>query len=163
MDTFGERVRAKRIEAGLTQADLARDSGISQSTIAQIESGRNQGSKHLLALAEALHVTALWLQNGGRTGGDSKSNKPLPRRSSIAEQIADLAESLTPTQQKELLIRLEAQVAENDRLLEELSARKPRASGHTVTSTAPESLFLKNTPSLITPVPHGKKKKKQMA
>lgn len=37
---FGESLRAQRIKAGLTQADLAARSGINQETISRIENGR---------------------------------------------------------------------------------------------------------------------------
>lgn len=37
---FGASLRTQRLKAGLTQADLAARSGISQETISRIESGR---------------------------------------------------------------------------------------------------------------------------
>lgn len=39
VDTFGERLKAKRIEKGLSQPALAAESGVSQSTISRIERG----------------------------------------------------------------------------------------------------------------------------
>ncbi|NML34909.1 helix-turn-helix domain-containing protein [Paraburkholderia antibiotica] len=64
MNTFGERVRAERERLHMAQADLSKAAGISQSTIAQIEGGRNKGSKHILALARALGVAPEWLETG---------------------------------------------------------------------------------------------------
>ena len=60
--TFGDRVRDRRNELELAQEDLAKAAGISQSTIAQIENGRNKGTKHILALARALEVRPEWLE-----------------------------------------------------------------------------------------------------
>ena len=61
--TFGNRVRERRNELDIAQEDLAKAAGISQSTVAQIESGRNKGTKHILALARALRVRPEWLEN----------------------------------------------------------------------------------------------------
>lgn len=62
MKTLADRVKARRLELNMSQADLAKASGVSQSTIAHVESGRNQGTKHLPALARALGVSADWLE-----------------------------------------------------------------------------------------------------
>lgn len=63
MRTFAERLKATREEQELSQVQLALRSGVSQSTIANIESGRNQGSKYILAIARALDVRPQWLEN----------------------------------------------------------------------------------------------------
>ena len=70
MDTFADRVRTTRVELGMSQAELAKASGISQSTIAQIESGRNKGTTKLVDLARALKVNPSWLERkeGPREG-----------------------------------------------------------------------------------------------
>ncbi|MFY1963613.1 XRE family transcriptional regulator [Achromobacter xylosoxidans] len=64
MQTFSDRVRARRIELGLSQVELAKKAGLSQSTVAQIERGRNSRSAHILNLAEALKVHPRWLEGG---------------------------------------------------------------------------------------------------
>jgi transcriptional regulator with XRE-family HTH domain len=78
MKTLSDRVLNRRTELKMSQADLAKASGISQSTIAQIESGRNKGSKHLLALADALMVEARWLQHGGRAAMEELREAVVP-------------------------------------------------------------------------------------
>lgn len=65
MDTFATRVRARRERLGLSQEQLSKVAGVSQSTIAQIENGRNKGTKHIIALADALRVQPKWLSEGG--------------------------------------------------------------------------------------------------
>jgi phage repressor protein C with HTH and peptisase S24 domain len=48
----------------MSQVHLAEKSGVSQTTIASIESGRATGSKHLVAIADALGVAPEWLVTG---------------------------------------------------------------------------------------------------
>jgi phage repressor protein C with HTH and peptisase S24 domain len=64
MTSFALRVRKTRQERGFTQAELAHKIGVRQSTIGNIESGRNQGSTMVAQLAAALGVNALWLAEG---------------------------------------------------------------------------------------------------
>ncbi|WP_104656493.1 helix-turn-helix domain-containing protein [Ralstonia insidiosa] len=60
----GQRIRMVRTELGWTQEELGRRAGVSQGLIAQIENGTNQGSKHLVAIARSLAVSADWLETG---------------------------------------------------------------------------------------------------
>lgn len=64
MNSFAERVRAARKEAKLNQQQLAKKAGLSQTTISDIERGRNEGSRDVVALAKALKVSAEWLMAG---------------------------------------------------------------------------------------------------
>ena len=64
MDTFADRVRSARSAAKLTQKKLAAASGLSQTTISDIERGRNATSADIVALARALGVLAEWLADG---------------------------------------------------------------------------------------------------
>jgi predicted ATPase/DNA-binding XRE family transcriptional regulator len=59
-DTFGEQVRARRVAALLTQAELAARAGISERTVSDLERGLRQGvyAVTAAALAEALAVEA---------------------------------------------------------------------------------------------------------
>lgn len=67
MNTFGERLKAARKAHGITQAELAKLAGISQTTIADIERGRNKGSTEVLKLAKSLEVSPDWLATGKGT------------------------------------------------------------------------------------------------
>ncbi len=64
MSTFNNRVKAQRLKLGLTQARLAKLAGIPQSTIGQIENGRNKSSTKLVELASALQTTPEYLTHG---------------------------------------------------------------------------------------------------
>lgn len=67
MKTLGESVKSERKKAGLTQEDLAKKAGLSQSTISDIERGRNESSREVMAIADALGVTVEDLFRTGRS------------------------------------------------------------------------------------------------
>lgn len=55
--TMAERIKAARINAGVSQAGLAKNAGIQQSMISRYESGETEPTiTSLLKLAEALGV-----------------------------------------------------------------------------------------------------------
>ena len=64
MASFGVRVARLRKQKNISQAELARRSGIPQSTIAQLETGRNKSTKKIIELAAALDTTPNYLVNG---------------------------------------------------------------------------------------------------
>lgn len=86
----------------LTQEDLARAAGVTQSTIGNIEAGTRKSPRELLAIAGALGVDPLWLKTGKQTSAGSmppnppsqekpeKSTPEWPIRSISAAQYAQL-------------------------------------------------------------------------
>lgn len=62
--TFNDRVRSRRKELGLSQQELAKLTGIGQSSIGQIENGRNKSTTKILELAKALQTTPEYLMHG---------------------------------------------------------------------------------------------------
>ncbi|WP_257827934.1 XRE family transcriptional regulator [Burkholderia glumae] len=91
MKTLADRLKEARAEKKLSQEGLARLSGVSQSTIAHIESGRNQGSKHLLALARALDMDAEWLENGRKLTGGAARNYRLRLMGNTSKVVGTIA------------------------------------------------------------------------
>ncbi len=94
MKTLQERLKHARKEAFLTQAQLSDKSGLSQSTIAQIESGRNSGTRFADRLAKALNVSVTWLLTGEGPTADEPV-LPHPRRRAMDAdewQFLDLVE-----------------------------------------------------------------------
>ncbi|WP_052081163.1 LexA family transcriptional regulator [Pseudomonas sp. ML96] len=65
LTSLAVRLAFRREQCGLTQAQLADKSGLSQATIGNLETGRNKGTKRILELALALHITPEWLLHGG--------------------------------------------------------------------------------------------------
>ena len=52
---WGDRLKTLRIEADLSQTDLAEKTGMSRSSIAAIEKGRNFSIASLISISRALH------------------------------------------------------------------------------------------------------------
>lgn len=64
MDTIGSRARARRKELGLTQVQVANKAGMKQSTLSDLERGRNDSSMDLIPLSSALRCRPEWLKTG---------------------------------------------------------------------------------------------------
>lgn len=68
--SIGQRVREARKDAKLTQTQVAKKSGIKQSTVSDLERGVSASSSELVAIAMAVGVNPSWLQTGK---GDKKA------------------------------------------------------------------------------------------
>jgi phage repressor protein C with HTH and peptisase S24 domain len=64
MRTLAERLTWAREQKGLSQAALAKLSGVSQGTIGNLETGIRQTARKILEIASALDVDPIWLANG---------------------------------------------------------------------------------------------------
>lgn len=62
--SIAERLKSAREAADLRQEELASRAGVSQGTIANVESGLRKNPRELLAIARALNVNAEWLKSG---------------------------------------------------------------------------------------------------
>jgi len=70
METLSYRLKQKRNELNLTQAQLAELAGTKQQTIQQVEAGLTKRPRVLIELAQALGCEPLWLLYGN-SGGKS--------------------------------------------------------------------------------------------
>jgi len=83
MKTVGDRIRERRLALKLSQPQLAKKAGgITYQAIQQLEAGG--GTKHLVAIARALGVSAEWLQDGT---GPAPSGRIAPSRAALAEKL----------------------------------------------------------------------------
>ncbi|MDQ7100918.1 helix-turn-helix transcriptional regulator [Serratia sp. MF2] len=64
METLSDRLKQKRNELNLTQAQLAELAGTTQQTIQQVEAGLTKRPRFLVELAQALKCDPLWLLYG---------------------------------------------------------------------------------------------------
>lgn len=97
MPEFGDRVRHLREARGLTQAELGRQCGMTQTAIANIENGHRSGSRNTAKLAAALGCDPYYLETGERRGGPVLTDDAL--------RIAHLFNSL-PVDEKHRLMRI---------------------------------------------------------
>ncbi|WP_434627590.1 helix-turn-helix domain-containing protein [Chromobacterium sp. CV08] len=89
MNTYGERVRARRVELGMSQGELAKLIGAkNQSTIGNIEN-RNGSSRYTLELSRALRVNYEWLETG-----EGEKEPPLQLAPSIGTVDTTIAKNL---------------------------------------------------------------------
>jgi len=71
---LGKRVEKRRVQLGMTQAQLGQISGLAQNSIHNIESGETKRPRKIDALAEALNCTPEYLLFGvGELNDDSKN------------------------------------------------------------------------------------------
>lgn len=81
MRTLAERLTWAREQKGLTQETLGKLSGVSQSTIGNLESGIRFSARKIVDIAKALDVDPMWLANGEgepvpSVPGTSSASKP---------------------------------------------------------------------------------------
>lgn len=61
---YGERLKAARKHAGLTQVQLAERAGVAQATVSELEHSQAQGSAFTVQFARACGVSPDWLATG---------------------------------------------------------------------------------------------------
>lgn len=64
MRTLAERLAWARTQANMTQQELAKATGIAQSTIASWESGARETGRKITAVADYLRINPVWLAEG---------------------------------------------------------------------------------------------------
>ena len=82
MKTLKDRLIYARKEKELSQEELGKAIGKSQSAIAALETGRNQSSTNIAKIAEVLGVSAIWLETGQ---GEMYPQSAAPRINEITD------------------------------------------------------------------------------
>ena len=68
MSTLGERIRARRVELGWTQDQLAAKAGISKGFLSDLENNkRNVSAENLMGIAQVLNLSLDFLMKGDDT------------------------------------------------------------------------------------------------
>ena len=99
--TLGERIKAARQYASLTQKQLADAAKVEQPLISQLERGKTQKTAYLTHIAKACRVSAQWLATGegemvpGPYTEDGKLNLQKPR-DDLNESHANVVETHQP-------------------------------------------------------------------
>jgi transcriptional regulator with XRE-family HTH domain len=93
--SIGQRLKQAREahKPPLSQADVARIAGVSQSTIGNIEADIRKKPRELLGIAAALGVSAEWLESGrGAREGKRSNGSEWPLQLITSEQWGSLSE-----------------------------------------------------------------------
>jgi len=80
-----DRLRNRMVQLDISQAELARQVGISQPSIFKLLSGGSRGSAHLHEIARVLRTTPYYLT--GKTNDPEEGALPQPTPELIAEQL----------------------------------------------------------------------------
>ena len=131
MNTIGDRIKKTREARGFSQGQLAKLVGYKgQSSIGNIESGLQAGSTKIAQLAEALNVSATWLETGI---GDPDRGTPTARemaakyeneQTELEKRLLSAFKMLTSSQKDDLLKDAEKLARYNKNVLSELSEKE---------------------------------------
>lgn len=109
MKTLSERLiwaretKSDRLGYEYTQADLAKDIGVSQGSIAHLESGRSKSSRRITDIAEKLDVSATWLSTGkGDPQPTGSAPKSTPKSNSDSGRPGSVVAWMTLASEEEL-------------------------------------------------------------
>ncbi len=89
---IGERIKSARKQCGLSQVELAKAVGRSQSAVAEWETGDTEPRRNIVEkIAGALGVSAMWLEIGGAgEGGGEHYDAPVLRPEGAAGGASEL-------------------------------------------------------------------------
>jgi transcriptional regulator with XRE-family HTH domain len=99
VDTLGSRLKIARIQAGLTQTQLAEKAGVAQSDISKLERGDMAKTTGLPALARALLCDVDWLDTGEGDPDFGRKRRYWPLSAELQATVARL--------QPDALLRME--------------------------------------------------------
>jgi transcriptional regulator with XRE-family HTH domain len=86
---IGGRIQTARVEAGLTQADLAEILDVTPRTVQNYEAGETKAYKHIQAIADATGCSTRWLLHG------ENDEEDRPSLSQMAEELSEIREMLS--------------------------------------------------------------------
>lgn len=147
-ETFGQRVERLRKARGLSQVQLAAETGLSQTTISDIERGRNKGSTEIVKLAAALGVSSEELISGTPTLQEPAAS-PYRIDPKTRDRLLHAFDLLPPTQKIDHLQKIEADAKEIERHIDSK-----------IRSMTPRPLQEKRLPSKRLHQPSGSRKSK---
>jgi transcriptional regulator with XRE-family HTH domain len=133
VETFGSRVRKRRKELGLTQAALAKESGIAPGTIGDIEQGTQKGSKYIDLLATALQTSTAFLRDGTKEPQQQILAATLSvREAQLIQRFRDMSDSnkdRVESYASGIPVRKKGRKAAVSQTLQEIPTGKSRRSG----------------------------------
>lgn len=126
--TLAERLKWARKRAGLTQQQVADAAGMTQPAYSDLESARSKSSALIASLADALRVSALWLERGVGS----------PDGVSVRETSPAYREAVNESELAVVIDAVETWLAESRRTLPPVDKAKLVASLYRMLPTALE-------------------------
>src|SRR3712207_5880725 len=81
MDEFAERLQAAMVQRGITSAELARQVGVARSAVSGWLGDKRPSRRNVQEVAEALSVSAAWLEHGTGEGPEADRDPTAERES----------------------------------------------------------------------------------
>ena len=118
-DQLGSRITARREQLGLDQLDLATRSGVKQSTLSELESGKSKSISglNLARLCRELRLTPEYLIGGGREAAD-------PDVAVAEAEACYIIRQLGSSQRETLLVLARALLSPSKSVLPEMAANE---------------------------------------
>ena len=120
--SVGKRLAERRTELRISQAELAKRVGSSQSMISDLENGKSEGTSFLARLAMHLSVHALWLETGHEPRLLEDQGLLVAALPPDTQEVLELQAWLTARQAAELTASLRETKESNIVQLRELQA-----------------------------------------
>nr|AAD50896.1 434-GCN4-linker [Cloning vector pLS3] len=122
--SISSRVKSKRIQLGLNQAELAQKVGTTQQSIEQLENGKTKRPRFLPELASALGVSVDWLLNGTSDSNVRFVGHVEPKGKKLRTFTKGDAERWVSTHMKQLEDKIEELLSKNYHLENEIARLK---------------------------------------
>lgn len=106
-ESLADRLTWARKRAGLSQSALARAGGVSQTLVSQLESGERKSTTAIASMADAMKVSALWLERGTGT----------PEPESIRETAPAYGRAVNESELLTVIDAVETWLAESRRVM----------------------------------------------
>jgi transcriptional regulator with XRE-family HTH domain len=129
MQTLAQRVRARRVELGLKQQELAGAAGLKQSVVSKIENGKITRTTAIPSLARALRCNPYWLESGEMARQETPPVVGGKEHSGLARELAAHFDDATQGRQNKVRVFIQAVHAIN-------AAVRPGESPHSDEQTA---------------------------
>lgn len=144
--TLGQRIQARLIALGWSQSELARRTGLAQTTVNSLVKGDSRSSSHLHRIARELHTTPSYLV--GETDDPDENAPPPLSPEQVASQLA-----LVPIASIDLAYGMGTTFT--DVPVEEEVLHFPASWIRSITSTPPEFLtFVRGRGDSMSPTIH---------
>ena len=120
MSSMGRRIAARRVEMGMTQADLATKLGVSRQAVSMWETGdiRDIRGRHLTLLSSVLNTTDDWI-----LFGDEATTRPTADENGTVAELMAIIRRMTREERAETLEELRAREEKARELYEQLRKR----------------------------------------